>query len=125
MKKGEIYRLREEFKKHYNTESFNHPFVFWENEGININGIMITCSSIPKYSNKEFEEYHFEKGYEIGFGKSDKYPKSYFAPLYLLKKVKFDHLEKVGKLTQGGINHLEIAKDDLEYTDWETHMLKD
>lgn len=124
MKKGEIYRLKKEFKKEYDSKSFKHPFVFWQNEGVDINGIMITCSDNPIYSNKEFDESHFEKGHQIGFGKSSKSSKSYFAPLYLLKKVKFEQLEFVGRLNQNGIEHIEKFKSELDYTDWETHMLK-
>lgn len=123
MKKGEIYRLKKEFRKEYNSKSYVHPFVFWENAESDINGIMITCSENSIYANKEFEKNHFEKDYEIGFGKSSEYSKSYFAPLYLLKKVKFEHLDFVGKLTQEGVDHIEKFISDLEYTDWETHMI--
>ncbi|MGG7468749.1 hypothetical protein ACVVIH_07350 [Chryseobacterium arthrosphaerae] len=124
MKRGEIYRLKKEFKKNYHKKSFNHSFVFWENSGIDINGIMITCSDNPIYANKRFEENHFEPGHEIGYGKSADYPESYFVPAFLLKKVKFEQLDFVGRLTQDGIDYIEKLRSELEYTDWETHMLE-
>lgn len=124
MKKGEIYRLKKDFKKDYHKKSFNHPFVFWEQAGSDINGIMITSSNNTIYANKRFEENHFESGHEIGYGKSADYPESYFLPAFLLKKVKFEKLDFVGRLTQDGINHLEKLKSELKYTDWETHMLE-
>lgn len=124
MIRGEIYKLKKEFRENYSVKSYNHPFVFWMDEGEGINGIMITCSNKSNYSNKEFDKSHFELGYKLGFGKSKKFSKSYFAPMYLLKKIKFEHLELVGKLTKEGIEHLEKCKYNLEYTDWETHMSK-
>lgn len=124
MDKGEIYKLKKEFRSKYDSKCYNHPFIFWEEEGSDINGIMITCSNNPIYSNIEFKENHFELGYKIGFGKSTKNPKSYFAPLYLLKKINFEHLEKVGKLSEDGIKFIDSEKSKLEYTDWKTHMSK-
>ena len=124
MKKGEIYQLIPKFKDLYNPKSYKHPFIFWEEEGINIHGIMITTSCNPKFSNKLFKASHFEQGYKITYGKSNSHPKSYFAPLFLLKKVKFNHLEKVGNLTPEGITHLESLISTLEFTTWENHMNK-
>lgn len=124
MDKGEIYKLKKEFRDEYDSNCYIHPFIFWEPKGSDINGIMITCSNNSIYSNVAFEEFHFEKGHKIGFGKSKKHSKSYFAPLYLLKEIKFEHLEKVGKLTTEGIQFLESKKHELEYTDWKIYMSK-
>ena len=44
--------------------------------------------------------------------------------IFLLKKVKFNHLEKVGNLTPEGITHLESLISTLEFTTWENHMNK-
>lgn len=76
------------------------------------------------YANKHFEESHFESGHEICYGKSADYPESYFAPAFLLKKVKFEELDFIGRLTPEGIDHIEKLKSELKYTDWETHMLE-
>ncbi len=124
MKKGEIYQLMPKFKYLYNPKSYKHPFIFWEEEGINIHGIMITASSNSKFSNKLFKVSHFEQGHKITYEKSESHAKSYFAPLFLLKKVKFKHLEMVGNLTPEGITHLESLIRTLEFTTWEEHMNK-
>ena len=85
---------------------------------------MITVSCISKFSNKLFISFFFLLGHKITYGKSESHAKSYFAPLFLLKKVKFNHLEKVGNLTPEGITHLESLISTLEFTTWENHMNK-
>lgn len=122
MNKGEIYKLKDEFKKDYSPQCYRHPFVYWNSKNSDYTGIMLTTSDDPKYKNIELKEDYFKTGFEIGFGKSDKKPKSYIVPLYLLKDVKYEHLEKIGELSIDGEKFISNIVGDLEYTDWVTYM---
>jgi len=122
MKKGEIYRLNPYFRGDYSSDCYKHPFVFWEQENADFNGIMLTTSDNPDYNNILLMKEHIEDGYEFKYGKSNKRPNSYMAPLYLLKDVKYEHLKKVGQLTEKGIEFISNIVNDLEYTDWIKYM---
>ena len=115
MQKGQIYKLAKEFKAQYKPKSYEHYFIYWEDEGNNIRGIMLTTKNRPYYHNILLKQEHFEEGHEF------RYNQSLIAPLYLLKEVQIEHLREVGKLTEAGIEFLEKNKSQLEYTDWETH----
>jgi len=122
MNKGEIYKLKREFKIKYSPECYNHPFIYWKDKYADYTGIMITTSSNPKFRNIELKEEHFKSGFKIGFGKSEKKSKSYIAPLYLLKDVKYEHLEKVGELSDIGKTFVTSLVGKLRYTDWKEYM---
>ena len=122
MIKGEIYKLKSEYREEYSANCYNHPFIYWEEEHADYRGIMLTTSNNPDYKNIELKEFFFETGFKIGYGKSDKKPKSYIAPLYLLKDVKYDHLEKVGELTKEGKSFITTIVGDLTYLDWASYQ---
>lgn len=122
MIKGEIYKLKAEFRPNYSPDCYKHPFVYWEDQSADYTGIMLTSSDNPDYRNIELQQDHFKSGYKIGYGKSKKKTKSYIAPLYLLKDVKYEHLEKVGEFSDKGISFITSIVSILEYTDWKTHM---
>ncbi|KPM47690.1 hypothetical protein [Jiulongibacter sediminis] len=122
MNKGEIYKLKREFKEKYRSECYKHPFIFWNEKHADYTGIMLTTSNSPKYKNIELKEDFFESGFDVGFGKSESKSKSYIVPLHLLKEVKYEHLEKVGELTKAGKEFIAKTVGKLEYTDWVTHM---
>ena len=124
MNKGEIFRLKSEFKCKYSPKYYKHPLVFWEQENADFNGIMLTTSDKPKFKNILMKKEHIEDGYEFKYGKSDEYPNSYMAPLYLLKDVKYEHLKKVGQLSEEGIEFISNIVPYLEHTDWKTHINK-
>lgn len=118
MIKGEIYELKDEFRNLYHQECYKHPFIYWEDKNADYTGIMLTTSPNPKWKNKPLQEIHIKTGFKIGFGKSEKFPTSWIAPLYLLKDVNYDHLEKTGELTNEGIAYLSDIIKDLEFTTW-------
>ncbi len=122
MKKGEIYKLSPDFRGDYSADCYNHPFVFWEQENADFNGIMLTTSDNPNFKNILMKKEHIEEGYEFKFGKSPKRPNSYIAPLYLLKDVKYEHLIKVGQLTEEGLYFISDRLHLLEHTDWIYYM---
>ena len=122
MEKGEIYKLKSEFISKYHKDCYKHPFAYWENASADYKGIMLTTSDNPKYKNIELKEEFFEKGFDIVFGKSALKPKSYIVPLFLLKDVKYEHLEKVGELSDEGIRFIDGIVGGLKYTDWKTYM---
>ncbi|GAL86069.1 hypothetical protein MYP_3298 [Sporocytophaga myxococcoides] len=121
MNKGEIYKLKNEFRKFYSPACYNHPFVYWEDQHADYTGIMLTTSNNPVFKNIELKQEHFRIGFKIGFGKSLS-TRSYIAPLYLLKDVKYEHLDKVGELSNDGITFITNILNTLEYTDWKTYM---
>ncbi len=122
MKKGEIYQLKTDFRDNYSPECYNHPFIYWEDNSADYTGIMLTSSDNQDYKNIELREEYFKSGFKIKFGKSVKKPKSFIAPLYLLKDVKYEHLEKVGELSDAGTNFISSIINTLKYTNWKTHM---
>ena len=122
MEKGEIFKLKSEFMKHYSPECYKHPFIYWKDKGADYTGIMITASSNPEYKNIELKEEYFKAGFKVKYGKSEKKPKSFIAPLYLLKDVEYEHLEKVGELSIEGLAFVKSIVGSLEYTDWSIHM---
>ena len=82
---------------------------------------MLTSKAPPKYNNILLKKEHFKEAFEF---KPDNSPtsKSYIAPLYLLKDIKFEHLEKVGEFTEEGINFIKENLSKLTYTDWSTYL---
>ena len=122
MEKGEIYKLNPYFRADYSPDCYNHPFVFWEEENADFNGIMLTTSGNPEFNNILMKKEHIEEDHKFKFGKSSKRPNSYIAPLYLLKDVKYEHLIKVGQLTEEGLNFISDRFYLLKHTDWKTHM---
>lgn len=122
MVKGEIYKLRAEFRKTYPPICYRHPFIYWNDKDADYTGIMITSSGNPEFKNIELKEEYFKAGFKIEFGKSEKRPKSYIAPLYLLKDVKYEHLEKVGELTEVGKGFIASIVGTLTYTDWQSYI---
>ena len=131
MKKGEIYKLKKELRDNNGAyaNSYIHSFVFWEDEYADYRGIMLTTSGNEKYNNIQMKKEHFEeydcKGepYTVIYGKSSKNPNSYIAPLYLLKDVEYEYLDKVGQLTCSGIEFINNHIRKLEYTDWRSYKL--
>jgi hypothetical protein len=122
MKQGEIYKLKREFRAYYSPKCYKHPFIYWKEKHADYTGIMLTTSENPEYKNIELKEEYFLEDYIIGFGKSELNPKSYVAPLYLLKDVKYEHLELVGELSDEGKAFIKSIVGGLEYTDWKSHM---
>ncbi|MBN1184317.1 MAG: hypothetical protein JXB49_18650 [Bacteroidales bacterium] len=120
MKKGDILRLKNEYRSLYLKEYFNHPFIYWGIENKDHIGIMLTTSDKPQYKNIELKKEHFESGYPIEYGKCEK--KSFIAPLSLVKNIEYKHFSSVGKLSVKGVTFIESIKSDLKYTDWRTHM---
>ena len=120
MKKGQIYILNRKFRSEYNPKCYIHPFIYWEEKDADFKGIMLTTSSNLIYKNIELKKQHFKPGFR--FGKSDEHPKSYIAPLFLLKKIKYEHLIQIGELSEEGEKHIATIIGNLLYTDWETHM---
>jgi len=122
MIKGEIYKLKKAFRENYSPECYNHPFIYWEDKNADYTGIMLTTSDNPIYKNIELKADYFKPGFRIGYGKSETKSKSYVAPLYLLKDVKYEHLEKVGELSNDGEIFITNIIGQLKYTDWKTYM---
>lgn len=122
MNKGEIYKLKGEFRHNYSPGCYKHPFIYWEDKCADYTGIMLTTSDNPVYENIELKEKHFKPDFKIRYGKSEKKSKSYIAPLYLLKDVKYEHLKKVGELSDEGKAFITSIVDKLKYTDWKLHM---
>lgn len=122
MKQGEIYKLKSDFRATYSPKCYNHPFIYWKERHADYTGIMLTTSNNPKYKNIELKEEHFLQDYKIRFGKSDLKPKSYIVPLYLLKDVKYEHLELVSELSKEGKIFIKGIVGRLEYIDWITYM---
>lgn len=121
MKKGEIFKLKKCYKDVYDPKCYNHPFIYWEDEHGDYRGIMLTTSNNPKFKNIPLNEEHVKSGFKFTFGKSEDYPISYIAPLYLLKDVKYDHLDKTGELTEHGIQFISSQISDLKYTTWKKY----
>lgn len=118
MIKGEIFKLKKEFKSQYLPKCYNHHFIYWADEYDKLRGIMLTTSNNEYYGNIPMKEEHFKTGFELGFGKSTKYPFSFIAPLYLLKDVEYEHLKKTGELSDIGNFFIEDIIGSLRYTDW-------
>lgn len=121
MIKGEIYKLKAEFKNKYSPKSYNHHFIYWEEIDGGYRGIMLTTSNKIGFNNIELKKEHIEAGYSFTFGKSKENPISYIAPLYLLKDINYEHLELQGKLSNDGINFISSILFKLKSTDWLTH----
>jgi hypothetical protein len=121
MEKGEIYKLSSEFREKYSADCYKHPFIYWNDKDADYTGIMLTTANSPIYDNIELKKEYFKDGFTIGFGKSVGKPKSYVVPLYLLKDVKYEHLKKVGELSEEGKTFITSIVDKLEYTNWESY----
>lgn len=124
MKKGDIFKLDEKYRSKYRKNFYKHPFVYWEAEDSDCRAIMLTTSNKPEFNNIELKKEYFKSGYEIEFGKSTENPKSYIAPLYLLKDIKLEHLEFKGELSNEGIEFISSIFSKLKYTDWGTYSKK-
>lgn len=122
MKKGDIFELRKEFEGNYPSTCYKHPFIYWTHEHADYRGIMLTTSDNPIYHNIPLSEEYFKEGWKIRFGKSDEKSISYIAPLFLLKNVKYDHLEKTGELTEAGRIFISQLINSLPYEDWVTYQ---
>lgn len=122
MNKGDIFKLRKEFKYIYEKDCYKHPFIYWTGENADYRGIMLTTSEEPKYNNIKLLEEHFKKGFKTIYGKSTQKQNSLIAPFYLLKDIRYEHLEKTGELTDTGILFISGIIDLLDYTDWKTYM---
>jgi hypothetical protein len=122
MNKGEIYKLKKEFRNNYSLDLYKHPFIYWNDKNENYTGIMLTTSDKPEFKNIELKEEYFKDGYTIVYGKSEEKSKSFIVPLYLLKDVKYEHLEKVGELTEEGRTFITSIVGALKYTDWKSYM---
>ncbi len=122
MKQGEIYKLNDEYKTKY-KDGYKHNFIYWNEEDKDYRGIMLTALDKTEYGNRLMKEEHFKKGFKFKYGKSDSKP-THIAPLFLLKKVPYNELEKTGELSDKGIEFIKGIISELEYTDWKTHMKK-
>lgn len=124
MEKGDIFMLSKDFRQMYDPRCYKHPFVYWEDESASFRGIMLTTSDEEKFSNIKMTPDCFEKHktdgtpYTVTYGKSAEKPDSYIAPLYLLKEVKYEHLNKVGKLTKHGLDFINKNYNNLKHTTW-------
>lgn len=122
MKQGEIYKLNQKYRAQYSTNCYKHPFIYWKEKGADYTGIMLTTSGNPLYKNIELKDDFFLEERKIGYGKSDLKPKSYIVPIYLLKDVKYEHLELVGELSEKGKTFIKSIIGELRFTDWKTYM---
>ncbi|WP_313386947.1 hypothetical protein [Chishuiella sp.] len=120
MEKGDIYKLKEEFCNLYKKDHYIHAFIYWENYH-GINGIMLTTSGKVEYNNILMNEEHFEPNFEFKYGKSEEFDKTYIAPLLLFKDVKYNHLKKVGELSDSGIKFIEDIIADLKVITWSNY----
>jgi hypothetical protein len=70
-------------------------------------------------NNHKLLESHFKKDFSF------KYDQTHFVELLLLKKVKYEHLDKCGELTKSGVEYISKIVYNLEYTDWLSYINTD
>ncbi|WP_312312220.1 hypothetical protein [Empedobacter brevis] len=121
---GDIYMLKEEFKNDFDENQYNHAFVYLGNNDSGINGLMLTTSNKKKFKNIPMKKEHFNEGFDFTFGKSEEKPVSYIVPLNLIKSVEYSQLNKVGELTELGIDFIEEESKNLEITTWSDYIYK-
>ena len=115
MIKGEIYKLKEDFRSEYDSHCYNHPFIFWTYDYSEFLGIMLTHSDRFEFQNKEMNCSHFKSGRVF----IDHDRKSLIAPYRLLKDIKEDHVDKVDELTEEGIDFITENIASLPYATWD------
>ena len=101
---------------HYNPTWYEHHFAYWDDEGNDMLGVMLT-STERNGENLPLQECHIAKDFEFKYLKPDGSP-TFIVPAMLIKNVKMRHLRKTGELTEGGIIFIESISGDLEYKDW-------
>lgn len=105
----------------------NHPIIYWRpKDEYYFIGCIITHSDEMKFKNNiAFMPEHFETKDKNNDEYNIVFDNSYFVKLGLLKKMEWGPFQRVGKLTNAGIKHIEKNLEHNNLTEWKDYIKKD
>jgi hypothetical protein len=102
----------------------NHPIIYLrQKDEYSFIGCIITHSNELKFKNNiAFLPEHFEAKDKNNDEYDIVYDNSYFVKLGLIKKMEWGPFQRVGKLTNAGIKHIEKHLGQTNSTEWREYI---